>query len=308
LFAAAHQANKPTGQKRIGVVLNRPCATQLNMDILIGIEQAAKSHGYHVSFTYAEENQEQQARDITRLREDHVLGLMIFPVTNTTYDETIWSLYDEHFPIVLIDRYFPDLRADYVGPDNYGGGYRATEHLLMLGHTRIAFVSSYTETLMTTSVRDRWKGYSAALKHYGVPRDESVQVPEAIMDEEELNGYYLAMLRKADRPTAIVAVNDMTALHMFDLAEACGLRVPDDLAVIGFDNLDFAAHVMPALTTILHPSTDVGFKAGNQLISRIEGQSGPPRHSELPTTLIIRSSCGAQLRIKKGVALSSSQP
>jgi DNA-binding LacI/PurR family transcriptional regulator len=289
-------------QKRIGVVLNRPPSAQLNMDILIGIEQAAKSHGYHVSFTYAEENQEQQARDIRRLREDHILGLVIFPVTNTTYDESIWHLHDEHFPFVLIDRYFPDLLTDYVGPDNFGGGYRATEHLLILGHSRIAFVSSYTETLTTTSVRDRWKGYCAALKHYGIPYDASLLVPETIMGEEDLRDYYLTLLRKPDRPTAIFAVNDMTALGMLDLAAECGLRVPEDLALVGFDNLSLTAHVTPALTTIFHPAMDVGFKVGTQLINRIEGQSGPPRRIELPTTLIVRASCGAQLRIKKGGA------
>src|ERR1700736_3303876 len=95
-----------------------------------------KMAGYHVSFTYTKEDQAQQLKDIAHFRANRVKGLIIFPVSNTTHDAGIWQLQEEHFPFVLIDRYYPDLETDYVGPDNVGGGYRV---LLILGHQRIGF-------------------------------------------------------------------------------------------------------------------------------------------------------------------------
>ena len=290
----ANQSN----DKRIGLVLNRPPASQLNMDILIGVEQAAKSHGYHVSFTYAEENQAQQARDIARLLNSRVQGLIIFPVSNSMHDESILHLQEEQVPFVLIDRYIPDIEADYVGPDNIGGGYRATEHLLILGHKRIAFMKSYDDTLQTTSVRDRWEGYRKALHEYNIPYDESLLVPQTDTPKIAMRECYEAFLSRADRPGAVFAVNDIVALELMKTAQHLGIHIPQDLALVGFDDLSYAAHLSPPLTTVAQPLMDVGLRAGNLLISRIEGRTGPSEHIELPTSLIVRESCGARLRVR----------
>jgi GntR family transcriptional regulator of arabinose operon len=315
-------------QKQIGLVLNRTMRTQVNMNLLVGVEQAAKSHGYSVSFTYAEGNQEQQARDIARLRANHVLGMIIYPTGDSTYDTSIQQLQADHIPFVLIDRYFPDLAIDYVGLDNVGGGYRATEHLLILGHRRIGFIFSYEETLRTTSVHERWQGYCKALQKYGVPYDETLVVPDlnpcyqaaelpigsAPYDETptvpdfrqpqtDIHAGLVEFLQRPDRPSAIFAVNDYVALDVMQAAKAIHLRIPEDLAVVGFDDMEFSAHVNPPLTTIMQPFIDIGLRAGTLLISRIEGIVGAPKHIELPTNLIIRESCGAQLHVKKILSL-----
>lgn len=294
---------QPGTEKRIGVVLNRPPAAQLNVDLLIGIEQAAKSHGYHISFTYAEESQEQQERDITRLRADKVQGFVVFPVSNTTHDKTIQQLLADQLPVVLIDRYFSELTTDYVGPDNIGGGYRVTEHLLILGHTRIGMALSCEETLATTSVYERWRGYRDALEKYGIPYDETLTTPMEPLPASQADSYYTDLLLRPDRPGAIFAVNDVVALEIIKLARKHNVRIPEDIALIGFDNLSFAEHVSPALTTIAHPLMEIGLRAGNLLISRIEGLTGPPKHIGLPTNLIVRESCGAQLRIRKSASI-----
>lgn len=316
-------------QKQIGLVLNRTLRTQVNMNLLVGVEQAAKSHGYSVSFTYAEGNQEQQARDIARLRANHVLGMIIYLTGDSTHDASIQQLQADHVPIVLIDRYFPGLAIDYVGLDNVGGGYRATEHLLILGHRRIGFIFSYEETLQTTSVYERWQGYCKALQKYGVPYDETLVAPDCnpcyqaaewpigsvpfdetliVPDFRQLQtGTHeglVEFLERPDRPSAIFAVNDYVALDVMQAAKAIHLRIPEDLAVVGFDDMGFAAHVHPPLTTIMQPFIDIGLRAGTLLISRIEGIVGVPKHIELPTNLIIRESCGAQLHVKKILSLS----
>src|SRR6266516_3316404 len=294
-------------QKQIGLVLNRTLRTQVNMNLLVGVEQAAKSHGYSVSFTYAEGNQEQQARDIARLRANHVLGMIIYLTGDSTHDASIQHLQADHVPLVLIDRYLPDQAIDYVGLDNVGGGYRATEHLLILGHRRIGFIYSYEETLQTTSVYERWQGYCKALQKYGVPYDGTLVVPDFRQMQTSAHEGLVEFLERPDRPGAIFAVNDYVALDVMQAAKAIHLRIPEDLAVVGFDDMGFAAHVHPTLTTIRQPFIDIGLRAGSLLISRIEGIAGTPKHIELPTNLIFRESCGAQLHVKKILSLPQEQ-
>src|SRR6266851_781969 len=291
-------------QKQIGLVLNRTLRTQVNMNLLVGVEQAAKSHGYSVSFTCAEGDREQQARDIARLRANHVSGMIIYLTGDSIHDASIQQLQADHVPLVLIDRYIPDLTIDYVGLDNVGGGYRATEHLLILGHRRIGFIFSYEETLQTTSVYERWQGYCKALQKYGVPYDETLVVPDFRQLQADTHEGLVGFLERPDRPSAIFAVNDYVALDVMQAAKAIHLRIPDDLAVVGFDDMGFAAHVNPPLTTIMQPFIDIGLRAGALLISRIEGIVGVPKHIELPTNLIIRESCGAQLHVKRFLSLS----
>lgn len=283
--------------RRIGLVLNH-LGGQLDLDILIGVEHAAKSRGYQVSFAYAEENLSQQDRDIMRMREDRIAGLIIFPVSDVTYDESVWRLQSSGMPFVLVDRYFSDLETDFVVADNMGGAYRATEHLLILGHTRIGFVYARIGGLKTTSVRDRWQGYRKALEDYGLLYDASLVFQRPAASAPDGGSPYETFLTRPDRPTAIFAVNDAEALSLLQAAQRCELRVPEQLALVGFDDLSFAAHLSPPLTTVAQPRMDMGLRAGHLLINRIEGQSGPPKQIELPTSLIVRESCGARLRVR----------
>jgi DNA-binding LacI/PurR family transcriptional regulator len=109
---------------------------------------------------------------------------------------------------------------------------------------------------------------------------------------------YERFLARPDRPSAIFAVNDDIALTLMRAAQACRIPIPHELAIVGFDDLDVAAHVSPPLTTVAQPRMDVGLRAANLLINRIEGQSGPTKQIELPTSLIVRASCGARLLVR----------
>ncbi len=304
--AAAAPQVAPNGEKRIGVVLTYT-GDQLNMELLIGIEQAAKSRGYQVSFAYSEERASQQARDVERLRADRVAGLIIFPLSNEPDDPVVARLQADGIPVVLVDRYLSERATDSVVADNVAGGYRATEHLLILGHTRIAFVYLGAADLRTTSVRDRWLGYRSALHDHGLPYDERLvfAFPAHSMVADDAS--YAAFISQADRPSAVCMVNDMQAPALFQAARRGGLRIPDDLAVIGFDDLSFAAHLSPALTTIAQPRMDIGMRAAHLLINRIEGDTEPPKQVVLPTSLVIRESCGARSRIQQLVEQGSAR-
>jgi DNA-binding IscR family transcriptional regulator len=126
-------SSTPVAHMLIGVVLPYQ-EDMLALEILVGSEKAARQEGYHVIFSQTNDDLHIQAQDIQLMRDKGVAGLVIFPATDTPYDEAIARLHAEFFPFVLVDRYFPSLDTDYVVVDNFGGAYQATEHLISLGH------------------------------------------------------------------------------------------------------------------------------------------------------------------------------
>lgn len=292
------KTNREGSERRIGLILPY-MRDQLSLDILIGVEQAVKSRGYQFSFAYADERVEQQARDIQRMLADRVAGLVIFPVSNMRYDSSIWQLKAEGIPFVLIDRYFPDLECDRVTADNFAGAYRATEHLIILGHTQIAFLYDSLADLRTSSVNDRYAGYRQALNDYHIPFDQELIVQIEKPKNDGLSDPFIQLLQKPNRPNAIFAVNDFLAIRLLQAARRCGIRVPHELALVGFDDVTLSAHISPALTTVGQPRVEIGFSTGNLLLNRIEGYDGPYTHTVLPTNLIVRESCGARLRVSR---------
>ncbi len=275
---------------------------QLSMNILVGAESVAKHRGYQVVFNHSNESLQQEDEDVQRLREDGVGGLIVFPVSNIEHDETLLRLHAQAFPFVLVDRFFPTLDCDRVTVDNFGGGYRAAEHLVILGHSRIAFLHQSGAGIKTTSVRDRYLGYRKALDDYDLPFEEtwvaSLRDEDLSPDAANIPTSCVRYLQRSDRPDAVFAANDFIAIGLLSAAASVGVRVPDELAIVGFDNLSITAQIHPPLTTINQPRVDVGVRAAQLLIDRIEGKSGPPESIVLPTSLVIRDSCGARRRAR----------
>lgn len=288
--------NSNGADRHIGLVLSQQ-GDQLNMEILIGAEQGAKSRGYRVSFSYSEEDPEQQRRDIQRMNDDGIRGLIVFPVGEDAEFEGIARIVKGgEMPIVLVDRYFPTLDTDFVVADNYTGGYRATEHLLILGHRRIAFVYTHSSSLNITSLNQRWMGYRAALENYGLPYDDS------LVQQRSERGGYEDFLTQASLPDAIFAASDLEALLVLRAAHRHGLQVPDEIALVGFDDLTFAHLSNPPLTTVAQPRIDIGLRASNLLIDRLEHVRSTTKQLMLPTNLVVRESCGAKTQVRKSIA------
>lgn len=284
--------------KRIGLILSQP-VLQLSMEILLGVVQTAKARGYEVSVTYAEESREQQARDIAWLKANEVAGIILLPLNNTAVDATFEELQKAGVPLVMVDRYLPGFDTDYVVSNNLEGGYRATEHLIILGHSRIGFAYSNADGLQTTSVRDRWLGYRKALEAYNLAYDETLVFGDLPLPGQPDQRAVDEIVLSENRPGAIFAVNDTLALGLLQAAKRHEIRVPEDLALVGFDDLNYAAYLTPPLTTVAQPRLEIGVRAANLLINRFEGQTGPIQHIELPTNLIVRVSCGVRLHIKQ---------
>lgn len=266
----------------------------LTIDILLGAENAAKSRGYSLLFSYTGEDIQQEAIDIQRMRAENAKGFIIFPSTNITYDETIWQLKKEGFPFVLVDRYFSNLACEYVGVDNLAGAYHASEHLINLGHRSIAFVG--VSDTQTTSVNDRYHGYRRALSDYGINYQDSwfCSYPASHNDEEGEINEIRKFLRQESRPSAILAINDYTAIKISRAARAESLTIPDDLALVGFDDIQQASQLEIPLTTVAQPRYEIGVRAAHLLIDRLKGIKSVLNQVILPTSLVIRESCGAR--------------
>lgn len=270
----------------------------LTTDILRGAESVLRRNGYSLILCHSEGDPQLEQDQIERLLRDHVSGLILFPVATPDEPAMLGRLLPARLPLVLIDRRVPGLAADYVLSDNSGGAYRAVEHLLSLGHRRIACVSSADQP---SSVVDRIHGYQQALRDAGILPLATVTIAPGGPSSAEVPAYSVAALAPIDLvlgvsepPTALFCVNDFLALGVMQHALARGLRVPRDLAIVGFDDIALAPYMPVPLTTVAQPKYELGVRAAQTLIDQIAGAAQAGRDIVLPTNLVIRSSTSAQ--------------
>ena len=190
-------------------------------------------------------------------------------------------------PVVAIDPHTGPADVPSVDSDNLAGAVLATEHLLGLGHRRIALLGGRPDL---ESARLREQGFRAAMAAAGVPVDESM-VCNGGYRPETAEGPARELLTRADRPTAIFGANDLMAIRTVQVAHELGLVVPDDLSVIGFDNVPESALVSPPLTTVQQPLHDMGAAALDLLVRMLEEPDAEVSDVRLPTALVERGSC-----------------
>lgn len=251
-----------------------------------GVEDAASEAGYTVFLCNTDNDSTLEALDVQKLRERRVDGIIF--VGTSERGELLERLLADSMPVVVTDRQVnnPDLDLDLVLVDNAAGALAACRHLIAMGHTRIAHAAGHS---LTRTGQDRCAGYRQALEEAGIPFDERLV---AWGDFTLESGYELAqvLLGRTPRPTAIFAGNDLMAFGAIRAAEQAGITVPDELSVIGFDDIQMAAVVRPGLTTVRQPAYLMGQLAMKMLLERISGTApgGGRRHIFQPE-LVLRS-------------------
>ncbi len=212
--------------------------------------------------------------------------LLVAPLVPMSYLDV---LREQNFPYVLIDQADTTETSSVVDATNWQGAYEATRYLSQLGHTRMACI---TGALAVRSAVDRLRGYKAALADCDIPVREELVIEG---DYQQQTGYEAtkSLLQSVNPPpTAIFASNDLSAFGAMDAARECGFRIPDDISIIGFDDIPQASLVYPKLTTVRQPLEQMGQVAVKMLLERIEERSRPPQRVTLATQLVIRDSCG----------------
>ena len=253
-------------------------------EIIRGIDEELSAAQYDLMLYTTHRRKTKESSYVASLTQGMADGLLL--VLPRDPAEYLSSLRQRHFPYVLIDHQGISEAESAVGAANRQGGYAATKYLVELGHRRIGFI---TGTLDLGCSRDRREGYRSALRDLGVPID-----PDLIRegDFEQPRGYTAAMelLDLAQPPTAIFASNDVMAFGVMEAVRVRGLRIPEDVSIVGFDNIPQSAHVSPQLTTIEQPLAEMGRDATRRLLSLIENPDLPLTRVELPTKLVVRAS------------------
>ncbi len=276
--------------------------SDFQLRLLSGAESVARAKGYRILFNHSGRDIEEENRLLDQLLADKVGGILIWPALANIPSRRLFQLSQERIvPIVLMDRPLPGVDCDYVASDNYGGAYAAVKHLIDLGHTNIVFLSR--PILQLLPIAERLRGYRNAMQDAGLtPRppwlvgtaDEEMGTRYALMSYSQAQGQEIQQiaryLHEENRPTAIFAMNDLMALQVVKAARKVGLEIPDDLSLVGFDDMDFVSHLEVPLTTVAQDSFAMGKRAAELLIERVEGYTGPPRREILPTQLRVRAS------------------
>jgi DNA-binding LacI/PurR family transcriptional regulator len=273
--------------------------------IFWGMNQALAKKGYHGLFLDLggdmSDADQIAHREAARLRETlrHAFGGVIFyPYAYASNRELIQEV-GRRVPLILVDRMVPGIQTDFIGVDNRTAMYEATRHLIEQGHQRIAYVSR-AEPINT--VQDRLEGYRLALReHPAAPLPEMILTTTASTEDAWHKTPWamfdmLFRLPDEERPTAVCCVNDYVALHVAERLTAVGLRIPQDVALVGFDNI---VQVLPdgtGLTTVAQPFEEIGQAAADALLCRLSSPDLPPVHRELPTRLIVRGSSDISAR------------
>ncbi len=269
----------------VGVIVDR-MQSPFAAATLQGIQDGLRNAGYSISIAYSNRDQDLAKEAIYSFYSHQVAGIVILNSWLHTFNDPILSMQDR--PFVFVNRLFGNCMHNCVGPGDRSGARLATQHLVDLGHRRIGYINGMEDWI---EAQNRLSGYRDVLEKHGLPVDETL-IRQGNWGVD--SGYKAAreLLALDERPTAIFAANDIMALGAIYAIQKAGLEVPADIAIVGYDDRDFAAWIRPALTTIRMPSYEMGQAAARLLLQQIAKEELEDV-SQITGELIIRESCGA---------------
>jgi len=256
--------------------------------LLRGATEACNTHRYQLLLSLFDDPASQEEMYQRVLRSGYLDGVIL--ASTSLDDPLIPDLLRDQIPFVSVGRH-PNGRVHYVDVDNVAGGRMAVEHLIRLGHRRIATI---TGRLDMTAGQDRLEGYRQALKAHRIPVEEELIVEG---DYTENSGMVAMQRLLPASPSAVFVASDMMAIGALKVLRQAGWQVPQDIALVSFDDTPIASAIEPALTTVRQPIERMGSMAVEVLLSVLEGLSeeAPAHRIILPAELVIRDSCGSAL-------------
>ncbi len=254
--------------------------------VVRGVEDVAYKSSLRLVLCNTDNDPRKEISYLNEMRSYRPAGWLIIPSVDSDIAMHFKSTATKEPPVVCLDRQPRGWRGDVALVANEQGSYDATRHLLRMGHRQLAVI---TGPLHLGNAVERLEGFKRALAEAKVPIE-----PDYIQEArfERNSGYQAAirLLRMLPRPTAIFACNDLMALGVFLAARELGLHCPEDISIVGFDNLDFAEFTAPALTTVHQPGYQLGTAAARLLLERIKGSKHRAKKVVLPSELKIRNS------------------
>jgi LacI family transcriptional regulator len=302
----------------VGLVL--PSIVRSRAQLLVsGVEETLRQAGYAFLLGTSGFDRALEVEQIERILAQGARGLIAYIVDGPLDLPWLRRLVDDDFPVVLVDRYVPDLAVDSVSVDNLSGAFMGVRHLASQGYQRIGYIG--TQNVGTSSIVERMAGYRWAMAACGMPVAEALmcaslhrlQGRRASATERVLGRHNQEVLRRylgaAHRPDAVLVCNDYVAFQVVDMAMTLGLRIPDDLAIVGFDNVPAEDYDGVALTTLDQPRYAIGATAARLVIDRLAGRRTAPSRVVISTELIVRESSQRVIpQLPRVVALAASRP
>jgi LacI family transcriptional regulator/LacI family repressor for deo operon, udp, cdd, tsx, nupC, and nupG len=254
-------------------------------EIARGVEDAAYANQFAVILCNSDEDIKKEAFYLDVMRDESVDGIILPPINES--DSAVLKCAESGMPMVSVDRSLANSPIDQVEVDNRLGAYEAVEHLIKLNHRRIGII---TGRLNVSTSRERKLGHDQALAAYGLPVKKSYM---RVGDYKQASGYALAeeLLALADRPSALFVLNNLMVVGAIEAIHKRGLKIPQDVAIIGFDDLPWAEALDPPLTVVRQPTYEVGQAAVDLLLKRLETPKAPAVSLRLRPQLILRRSC-----------------
>lgn len=248
--------------------------------VVSGIQDRANELGYQVLFNTSDRDPALEEKAIESLLELRVDGLIL---ASPRVDDTVVARAAASTPVVVLNRETTDEATDSVTNDNIRGARLAVEHLVSLGHRRIAFISGGSGS----GARIRAEGYRLAMQEFGL--GDAMQISEGAHTEDGGERGAREILATRPLPTAIFASNDLCAIGAMNVLEEAGIRIPEDISLIGYDNTTLAALRHISLSSIHQPGRDMGRTAVDRLTERLTGARTTSLHDVVAPGLVVRS-------------------
>lgn len=265
--------------------INRPFISSL----ISGIEKAARESGYHTIISQSNDNTEMEIENLQALYDSRISALIVSLAMETT-DYSHFDLFpDNGIPIVFVDRIPTAQEVHKVHINNFNAAFEATEHLIEQGCKRIAHFGGARHQSI---YEDRRMGYIAALKKNGLDIDESIIIQFSSLSAEEGTRLTDQILDSANPPDGIFCANDTAAVSAIQCAKRRGIKIPEELAIIGFNNDPICQIIDPPLSSVHHPAVEMGEAAVGQALAMLGGEIGADSASRktLHTHVVIRES------------------
>lgn len=259
--------------------------------IMASIEAVFFDQGFSVLMSNTMAVPRKELDYLSMMESEEIAGLIIAPSSENV--DRVAEMAEAGLPIVVLDRRMSNAHVDVVLADNGGGAQSAVDHLVSLGHTRIGHIGG---RMPLSSGRERYEGYKQAMEKHGLPvADGWVRFG----DHKHESGYAraLELMDEDDPPSAWFVANNMMTLGALNAVHDRGRHIPDDIAIVGFDDMPWAISLNPPLTVVAQPTLEIGQLAANMLMERIQQPDLAPRVTVVDTKLIIRASSGAHTKV-----------
>ncbi|TLS48458.1 GntR family transcriptional regulator [Paenibacillus antri] len=253
--------------------------------LIDGMRKGLREKGYQPIIQLSDGLLEREKDAIKLFMDMGVQGLLIFPVDEEQYNEEILSMKFSGFPFVLIDRYLPGVETDYIASDGRLGAELAVDYLWSLGHREIAICSD--SPLQTVTVQERIEGYMNALKHKGALINPAHMITDFSLDSTaDAKEHPLFRYIKNRMATAYITLNGRLGAHIYQMAEQAGLKVPEDLSILSFDDPTAIVESFTSFSHVKQFEWEIGYRAAGLLLERIQSGVGQERRGKYSKILI----------------------